>query len=145
MMKRLLITVALTSCVAYAAHAADPGAKASEAWRDIKFIKHVLTPAERDLIVSAVKQNLKDPYSAQFGAMAAGVTGRGDICFCGQVNAKNSYGGYTGMSPFSGSFYPDGTKFYPDGTKMRVVILGSDKVMNMIVQGECRRVTEEAR
>jgi hypothetical protein len=53
---------------------------------------------------SAVRDGLKDPSSAQFGryiafnatdANGATITGA-----CGYVNAKNSYGGYGGMTPY---------------------------------------------
>ncbi|MBP5790611.1 MAG: hypothetical protein J6W29_10330 [Neisseriaceae bacterium] len=38
-----------------------------------------------------VKSNLKDPSSAQF---------RNQVEFCGEVNAKNAFGGYTGFKKF---------------------------------------------
>lgn len=55
----------------------------------------------------AVKATLKDPDSAQFMKMrrvSALVPGA-----CGEVNSKNSFGGYVGYEPFifsSGSVYP---------------------------------------
>lgn len=49
---------------------------------------------------SVVKGVLKDPYSAQFGAMSAFQLDNGDQVYCGQVNAKNSYGGYIGYKTF---------------------------------------------
>lgn len=48
-------------------------------------------------------KSLKDPGSAQFGEMFAAKTENGETMICGYVNAKNSYGGYTGMAPFAGS------------------------------------------
>ena len=52
----------------------------------------------------AVKQNLKDPSSAQFGRYTAFTyTLNGEkqpVAVCGYVNAKNSYGGYGGEQPF---------------------------------------------
>lgn len=41
--------------------------------------------------ISAVKNSLKDPDSAQFQDVKG---------YCGEVNAKNSYGGYTGFKKF---------------------------------------------
>lgn len=41
--------------------------------------------------ISAVKKSLKDPNSAQFQNVKG---------YCGEVNAKNSYGGYTGYKRF---------------------------------------------
>lgn len=52
---------------------------------------------------AAISAGLKDPASAQFSGVAV-VRSRhssGDITyFCGMVNAKNSYGGYTGPEVF---------------------------------------------
>lgn len=44
-----------------------------------------------------VASKLKDPGSAQFRNVRKGTYGR----ICGEVNGKNSYGGYTGFSNFS--------------------------------------------
>lgn len=58
------------------------------------------TKAEVAAIQKAVTDKLKDPGSAQFGLMTAGKTVTGGIVACGYVNAKNSFGGYVGMSPY---------------------------------------------
>ena len=54
---------------------------------------------------SAVSDTLKDPSSAQFGQYIAFsiIDEDGTITTgaCGYVNAKNSYGGYGGMTPYS--------------------------------------------
>lgn len=50
----------------------------------------------------AVKQTLKDPESAQFTNLRIGKYGDG-ILVCGNVNAKNSFGGYVGTRPFAAS------------------------------------------
>jgi len=42
---------------------------------------------------------LKDPDSARFGRIFQGRGIVGMITVCGEVNAKNGYGGYTGMTP----------------------------------------------
>jgi hypothetical protein len=52
-------------------------------------------------IQSGVRASLKDPDSAKFsGPMVATKKSNGDIHACGLVNAKNSYGGYVGDSPY---------------------------------------------
>ena len=51
---------------------------------------------EWDKVREAVKERLKDPESAQFRKFRK--VSDGEIC--GEVNAKNSYGGYTGFSAF---------------------------------------------
>ena len=47
----------------------------------------------------AVTAALKDPDSAQFGEVVA-VSADGEAVACGSVNAKNSFGGYTGQKSF---------------------------------------------
>lgn len=47
-------------------------------------------------VVDAVKGLLKDPDSAQF----KGVVQTGPSTYCGWVNAKNGYGGYSGFQLF---------------------------------------------
>lgn len=46
--------------------------------------------------MKVVAEKLKDPSSAQWQWYAF----KGETTYCGRVNAKNSYGGYTGFSPF---------------------------------------------
>ena len=47
-----------------------------------------------------VKDLLKDPESAQFRNIKVVINTEGRKSVCGQVNAKNSYGGYTGFQSF---------------------------------------------
>lgn len=47
-------------------------------------------------VMRAVKAQLKDADSAKF----RGIKRKGAFSYCGWVNAKNSYGGYTGYSVF---------------------------------------------
>ena len=65
-----------------------------------------LSPTQRAAIEAAIRVRLKDPESARFGEFKAGRAPEG-ITVCGQVNAKNSLGGYTGMSTFFGSLRGD--------------------------------------
>jgi hypothetical protein len=48
----------------------------------------------------AVLRGLRDPDSAKFGALSEGTGSSGLRTVCGEVNAKNGFGGYTGMAPF---------------------------------------------
>ena len=54
---------------------------------------------------NAVRDGLKDPSSAQFGPYIAFNVKKADgtttMAACGYVNAKNSYGGYVGMTPYN--------------------------------------------
>jgi hypothetical protein len=52
------------------------------------------------VVEEAVKQTLKDPGSAEFGTMSGKLTGEKSAIVCGNVNAKNSFGGYTGDRSF---------------------------------------------
>jgi hypothetical protein len=53
----------------------------------------------------AVIRTLKDPASAQFGRIFDGRGVVGMATVCREVNAKNGFGGYTGMTPFV--YFPD--------------------------------------
>jgi hypothetical protein len=55
-----------------------------------------LTAANKQQIATAIRNLLKDPDSARFRWPAVREWG----LYCGWVNAKNSYGGYTGFQPF---------------------------------------------
>jgi len=52
-----------------------------------------------NMVKSAIRDGLKDPASAQFTEMYTFMSG-GSRHTCGYVNAKNSFGGYTGKKPF---------------------------------------------
>lgn len=58
-------------------------------------------PKRVEIAKSAVRNIMKDPESTRFGdGYQAYRLGNGDDVICGSVNAKNSYGGYVGYSPF---------------------------------------------
>ena len=62
-----------------------------------------LTKADLALVQDGIKRILKDPESVRFGNMVAGADSKGQIrVVCLHVNAKNSYGGYTGDKPYMG-------------------------------------------
>lgn len=72
-----------------------------------------LTSEQLDTVYQGVRDELKDPNSAIFGRVVAGTTPESDniLLVCGWVNAKNSYGGYTGEKPFMGSMIR-GVRFF---------------------------------
>jgi hypothetical protein len=49
-----------------------------------------------------VRHELKDPLSAMFGEARATIDAKGTIYVCGIINARNSFGGYTGFVPYHG-------------------------------------------
>ena len=56
-----------------------------------------LTQTQIDAIRNGVLDKLRDPGSAIFGKTGALVSSTGKVTICGMINAKNGYGGYTGM------------------------------------------------
>lgn len=68
-----------------------------------------LTPKDQTAMETTVKNELKDPWSARFRDVIK--TSPYDECrgtsYRGEVNAKNSYGGYTGFKKFL--IFKDGT------------------------------------
>jgi hypothetical protein len=71
-----------------------------------------------------VSENLKDPYSAQFGVQLVRKTHQLGAEFdrvCGTVNAKNSLGAYTGMQIFSYNLVND------------VVVMGDNAKINCVL------------
>lgn len=72
-----------------------------------KPIESVRTISDEEAFSKArrtVVSQLKDPYSAVFGELfrttSRNVRGEPTDVVCGKVNAKNSFGGYTGMKGF---------------------------------------------
>lgn len=61
-----------------------------------------LSDPDKAAIRRDVRKTLKDPESAKFGPMTAKKDAKGIVYVCGLVNAKNSYGGYTGMQHYMG-------------------------------------------
>ena len=58
-----------------------------------------LTDQQRQAVDTAIRDVMKDPDSVKIKNIVS--TRRdGTVFVCGAVNAKNSYGGYTGFTPF---------------------------------------------
>lgn len=76
------------------------GSQTADAPRSVEHEPVTLAPKQRAAIERAVKETLKDPDSAKFGEIRAGKSRTGSINICGLVNAKNGFGGYTGMQAF---------------------------------------------
>lgn len=90
-----------------------------------------ITPAMRTQIEIGVRGKLKDPESARFGEMMAGVTPSGKTAVCGYVNAKNSFGGYTGEKPFIGRLYPE---------SFRLSAMGGTEIETSAVRQVCAAI-----
>lgn len=64
--------------------------------------------------LDSVKRSLKDPDSAKFDGVRMVKYQSGNVV-CGSVNAKNSYGGYTGFKPFVAG--PHGATLHDTSTR----------------------------
>lgn len=87
--------------------------------------------AEDDqVLIEAAKKTVvnkfKDPESAQFRNLSVRDQGK-SRAVCGEVNAKNSYGGYVGFK-----------KFYVLGDSPNAVIKSGDRIMDPIVDAVCK-------
>jgi len=61
-----------------------------------------LSAEQQKEVHQGVQRALKDPGSAQFGEASAVIDDKGLITVCGYVNARNSFGGYTGQKRYIG-------------------------------------------
>jgi hypothetical protein len=113
------ISVAQSSGVTSGSSGVTPG-------RPIK-----LSEDQRQTVMRDVRRRLKDPESARFGRMSAS-NADGVVTVCGWVNAKNSYGGYTGMSPFNGVLSSKPKTFF-------LVGLGSSSSEHSAILEVCRQ------
>jgi len=75
----------------------DPAPSTASAYRT-----YILPASDADVVKRFVAESLKDPGSATFGKITASISDRGVVSVCGMVNARNSYGGYAGQTPFMG-------------------------------------------
>lgn len=104
----LALTVALAGCAA-SQGTVEPTTKSFE--------PVTLTKAQIEAVKEGAKKGLKDPNSAMFGDQffASREVGKPGITVCGYVNAKNSFGGYTGQKPFMGILSEKPLLFAPAG------------------------------
>jgi len=94
-MRRICYAFALTTLLTGCSGLNQPTAQV------IAAPKRELTPAERLSFAPVLAAGLKDPSAAQFKWMPVILTERDGITdYCGLVNGKNSYGGYTGFVRF---------------------------------------------
>jgi len=71
-----------------------------------------LLPAAQQGVARAVADQMKDPNSAQFRNWHAFQSNHG-VLVCGEVNARNSFGGYVGFTHFLAHVTPDGKLLMP--------------------------------
>ncbi len=98
----------------------------------------LLSDAEKRLIADEFGSSLKDPNSAQYRwanlVIDPSVKGS-EFGYCFQVNAKNSYGGYTGFRTIAGMVKRSGGKIisysYTSGVR-------DDEIMAQTTKDICR-------
>ncbi len=54
----------------------------------------------KKIAISSIKEQLRDPDSAKFSGVFLPKGDKGNVSVCGNVNAKNSFGGYAGTVRF---------------------------------------------
>lgn len=92
-----------------------------------------LSTSQEQAVKAAVTYDLKDPASAQFRPMVAGVIEGGtSITVCGEVNARNSFGGYVGFK----SYFVQADSRREDEAKM--VGYGSTTLEELTILKNCR-------
>lgn len=69
-----------------------------------------LSESQIAILHAGLKSVLKDPDSATFSNHSANQSNNGLVTVCGSVNAKNSFGGFTGKKPYI-AFLSNGSKY----------------------------------
>ena len=99
----------------------------------------VIHAEHRAAIEKGVRERLKDPESARFGAMSAATTPKGGVVVCGMVNARNAFGGYAGAAPFFGTLidmkFDDGKR----AVLFSVAGMGDDDIGRTVVAQMCKK------
>lgn len=94
----ILLTIVLAGCSGLN----QPSAQVTAAQ------KRDLVPSERQALAPVFSAGLKDPAAAQFKWMPVVLNDRDGITdYCGLVNGKNGYGGYTGFVRFYAQLQKD--------------------------------------
>jgi hypothetical protein len=89
---------------------------------------YALTPADTKMVKDVVLYQMKDASSTTFRNLGAVQKPDGSIGVCGEVNSKNSFGGYTGFTPFSGTI---------SNGKFSIMTIASDPETRGIVIRNC--------
>ncbi|MCM2441059.1 hypothetical protein HGO34_15165 [Agrobacterium vitis] len=98
-------------------------------------LRYQLSDSEEALVEQTVRDGFKDPESARFDEVAATQSQDGGVVVCGLVNARNSFGGYAGRSPFMGML----TKNKVGETVFLVLTSGSSKAAVEVTRRACMR------
>ena len=77
------------------------------------------------------RSNLKDPFSAHVRNLYSRETASGFQHYCGEINAKNSYGAYNGWKHFFFALPPDGPATVDTYTKELTLNTSTDEIVSM--------------
>lgn len=80
----------------------------ASAHEDLDGSYDALALAYQGTVEASITDKLRDPKAAQYRNMRLVDHGRGKVSICGEVNARNGYGGYGGFEPFALTAYPNG-------------------------------------
>lgn len=94
-----------------------------------------LTADEKQALGASLAKGLKDPESARFTWLKVPRNAGDSFDYCAMVNAKNSYGGYTGSKPFMAVVLVKNGKIV--GGVLGLV--GSDKFANDFIRSDCQK------
>lgn len=86
---------------------------------------------------STMDSGLRDPSSAQYRGFVAYAIGEGDTLLCGELNAKNGFGGYGGFKAISGVFDSSGsieTYHFDDAGRWPVAATDCDAAARGVMQ-----------
>lgn len=121
-MRGLILVAAMCLGLAGCQTTADRPAEATQLYRP--------TAQDNTAIADAFERVLKDPDSARFPVIYARKSASGLIYYCGLVNSRNSFGGYTGNQPF---FAMGDQRF------VSVQKVGGTDIEHMVVTEMCRQ------
>lgn len=89
------------------------------------------TPQDQAALATGLASQLKDPSSVQYRGVRSFVTSGNQRIICGEYNAKNSFGAYTGFKPFW-------VRTYEDMPVDTVAADSSSTYLDSIIAGKCR-------
>jgi hypothetical protein len=98
-----------------------------------------LSQSEKSIISKSVISSLKDPEAARFKWLPLVVHSRDGVTdYCGLLNGKNSYGGYTGYMPFYVQLILD-KEGNVVSSELRAMQKNHDDISRDVARGVCGR------
>lgn len=95
--------------------------------------RRALTASEQAAIARGLETSLKDPDSARLLWLPFPATvPDGSAFYCGQINAKNGFGGYTGFAPYIAGVRVQGNRVITAG----LITIGRGSMANVVMR-EC--------